>query len=128
MANHPIVHLDIPATNTAESANFYGDVFGWSLNHNTEYDYWLFRGADGPGGGFVTNGSPNPAMGGNYQVGQVLIYINTDDIEASLAAVEAHGGRRLGDVAEMGENGAYAFFADPAGNTIGLYRAPTATR
>ena len=120
---HPIVHLDIPATNPAESAQFYGDVFGWPLNHSTDYDYWMFRGEGGPGGGFVTDGNENPAMGGNYKVGQVLVYIDTDDIEASLAAVEAHGGRRLGQVVDMGENGGYAFFADPAGNVIGLYRS-----
>jgi predicted enzyme related to lactoylglutathione lyase len=126
MANHSVVHLDIPATNTAESASFYADVFGWPVNHNTEYDYWMFRGEGGPGGGFVAADSANAAMGGEYKVGQVLIYINTDDIDASMAEVEAHGGRRLGDTVEMGENGGYAFFADPAGNVIGLYRGPAA--
>jgi predicted enzyme related to lactoylglutathione lyase len=124
MANHAIVHLDIPTTNTAESAQFYGDVFGWPVKHDTDYDYWMFRGEGGPGGGFVVAGNANAAMGGDYKIGQVLIYINTDDIDASMAEVEAHGGKRLGDTVEMGENGGYAFFADPAGNVIGLYRGP----
>src|SRR5690242_4997252 len=103
MANHPIVHLDIPANDSAAAAQFYADVFGWQLHHAADVNYWMFSSEGGPGGGWV---QPGPGGGGEtHKVGEVLIYIQTDDIEASLAEVEAHGGQRVGQKVDMGPNG-----------------------
>ena len=122
MAKHPIVHLDIPADDTGAAAQFYADVFDWEPVHMAEVNYWMFRAEGGPGGGFV---NPGPSGSGpDYKIGDVRVYIDTDDIEASLSAIEAHGGKRLGPTVDMGPNGAYTFFADPAGNVIGLYKSP----
>ena len=45
----------------------------------------------------------------------VTVYIQSADFDASLAAVEAAGGRTLASHAPV-----FALFADPDGNTIGL--------
>jgi uncharacterized protein len=50
-----------------------------------------------------------------------LAYVSTDDIDATLAHVEALGGKTLLPKTEIPHNGWFAFFADPAGNRIGLY-------
>ena len=126
MAQHPIVHMDIPAADTAAAAQFYADVFGWPLGHDEQYDYWWFRGEGGPGGGFVKPDAPSGGTAPPYKLGEVRVYIGTDDIDASLAEIEAHGGKSLGPKVDMGGQGGYAFFADPAGNIIGLYTAPAA--
>jgi predicted enzyme related to lactoylglutathione lyase len=55
-------------------------------------------------------------------VGTVLVYIGTDDIEASLAEIEAHGGQLVAPKMEIPNMGWFAGFKDPAGNTRALYK------
>src|SRR5215468_4644542 len=99
MANHPIVYLDIPAADTAAAARFYAAVFGWQIQRVEQAGYSIFRAESGPSGGFVTVGS-GAEQGLRFTAGEVLIYINTADIDATLDRVEAHGGRRLGSKIE----------------------------
>src|SRR5690348_12561212 len=117
MANHPIVHVDIPALNGKDSAEFYAKTFDWKLEHAPEFDYWQFRAEGGPGGGFMLVG-PQGAT-----VNQVVVYIGTDNIEESLAGVEANGGKTLQPRTEITGIGWYAIFSDPAGNALALYQA-----
>src|SRR5262249_61473613 len=110
---------------TAAAARFYAAVFDWQLTHDEPTDYWMFSAEGGPGGGFVKPGGSAEAGPAN-KTGEVRIFINTDDIDAALDQVEAHGGQRLSPKVDMGSYGAYAAFSDPTGNVIGLYtpRAP----
>ena len=55
--------------------------------------------------------------------GDVLIYIGTDDIEASLAKIQALGGKVVAPKTEIPQTGWFAIFTDPTGNKIGLYTA-----
>lgn len=54
----------------------------------------------------------------------VSIYIQVNDIEAALEAVERHGGTVGRRAEEVAPNVVIAAFTDPAGNEIGLSRAP----
>lgn len=114
MSDHPIVHVEIPAADVKAASQFYADVFGWQIDHSME-EYPMFAAEGGPGGGFTKLGDPG------HTVGRPLIYLATDDIEASLAAVEAHGGKTLEPKMEIPHVGWFAIFADPAGNAIALY-------
>jgi len=116
MSAHNIVHVEIPSTDPKKNAKFYSDAFGWKLEHAPEFDYWQFRPEGGPGGGFP--GTEGPAGG---KVGEVLVYIDTDDIEASLAKIESVGGKTLAPKMEIPGTGWFAFFADPSGNKLALY-------
>ena len=116
MSDHPIVHVEIPAQDTAAASKFYAEAFGWNIQHEPTFNYYMFQANPGPGGGFVQIGG----MGDNKQ-GEVLIYIGTDDIDASLAKVEAAGGKMLQPKSEIPNVGWFAYFADPAGNRIALY-------
>ncbi|MBE3558193.1 MAG: VOC family protein [Ktedonobacteraceae bacterium] len=117
MEKHAIVHLDIPAGDPAAASKFYGDLFGWNIAVDKSYDYYMFRPEQGPGGGFVKAGEGEM----DYKVGEVLIYVSTDDIDATLARVEELGGKTLAPKTAIPGVGAFAFFADPAGNRIGLF-------
>ncbi len=110
----PIVHLDISATDPAASAKFYGDVFGWKITHDTNFDYHMFSTEGGPGGGWVK-------VGNDYKAGEIIPYLDTDDIDAALAKIVAHGGKVLKPRTEIPGIGEFAFFADPSGNRLGLY-------
>jgi predicted enzyme related to lactoylglutathione lyase len=57
------------------------------------------------------------------RIGDVLIYVFTDDIDTTLAKAEAQGAQTLTPKTEV-PHGWFAVFADPAGNRIALYTAP----
>jgi predicted enzyme related to lactoylglutathione lyase len=117
MTAHPIVHVEISAAALKETSQFYADVFGWEIDHSME-DYPMFKAEGGPGGGFV------PLSDVTHTVGVPLLFLATEDIEASLAEVEAHGGKTLQPKTEIGPHGWMAVFSDPAGNRIALYTSP----
>jgi predicted enzyme related to lactoylglutathione lyase len=119
--NHPIVHIEFPAANPAAAAKFYADAFDWQLQSAPEFDYHMFSAQGGPGGGFVkVSDEPNP-VNVNYKIGEPLIYVQTDDIDASLAKIESLGGKTLLPKTEIPQTGWWALFADPAGNRVGLF-------
>ncbi len=119
MPDHPICHVEIPASDPAALSAFYAEVFDWQMQSDPASTYHMFQPQRGPGGAFVraegSTGSRN---------GHVLIYISTDDIDATLATAEAHGATTLTPKTEN-PFGWFAIFADPSGNRIALYTAPS---
>lgn len=115
MANHPISHIEIPATNPGTAGTFYHDVFGWKIETNPEHNYVTFQSEGGPRGGFTGPSEPS------YKPDRLLVYIATDDIDATLAAIEAHGGKTVLPKTEIPHVGWWAVFTDPAGNHLGLF-------
>src|SRR5438309_10689663 len=126
MAAHPIAHIEFSATDSKAGAEFYSKLFGWQTQM-ADNNYWMFSAEGGPGGGFNTVGSS--LGGGDIKVkpGEVIIYVSTADINATLARVEELGGRTLLGKTEIGEFGSFAIFADPTGNQVGLYTSSAQT-
>jgi predicted enzyme related to lactoylglutathione lyase len=116
MSVHSIVHIELSAKDREVSGKFYSDVFGWKVEQTPEMNYATFETGEGVGGGFNPVSDQNPA-------GSVVVYIGTDDIDASLAAVEKHGGKTVAPKGEIPGYGWFAIFLDPAGNLVGLYTA-----
>ena len=115
MSRHPIVHIELSTQDSAESAKFYGGLFGWKTQAVPEMNYTTFDTGEGsPGGGF------NP-LGEQVKAGDVSIYVGTDDIDAALAKVEALGGATVMPKSEIPNNGWFALFKDPTGNIVGLF-------
>jgi len=115
VTGHPIVHIEIPASDLKEASKFYADVFGWQIDTSSMEDYPMFASEGGPGGGFVQLSDTA------HSVGRPLLFIGTDDIDASLAAVEAHGGKTLMPRTAIPHVGWWAVFDDSVGNTLALY-------
>jgi predicted enzyme related to lactoylglutathione lyase len=114
MSEHQIVHVEISSKNREESAVFYQNVFGWEVQHIPEMNYATFRtGQDEVGGGF------NP-VGEDYPAGTVIVYINTNDIQASLKKISECGGQVLFQPMPIPGVGLFAQFKDPSGNTLAL--------
>jgi len=119
MNKRNIVHIEIPTQNGKESAEFYEKLFDWHIEHDEQMDYTMFDPHEGPGGGF----SP---LGENVNVGDILIYVNSDDIEADLKKAESLGGKILMEKSEIPNTGWFGVFQDPTGNPIGLYTSMNA--
>lgn len=120
MAEFPIVHLEMVTTDIEKTKKFYADTFGWQVHTAPEFNYTMFQPQVGPGGAFITP-SEEPV---SYKAGEVLVYIGTDDIDATLAKIEANGGHTLVPKLDMGPNGWMAIFVDAAGNRMALYTSP----
>lgn len=113
---HKITHIELSANDHRAAARFYEAVFGWQTREFPGMEYTIFSASeDGPSGGFNPIQEDQPA-------GTTIIYIETDDIDASLAAVEAHGGRQLMPPAEVPGVGTIAQFTDPTGNRMALLK------
>ena len=116
-ANGKICYIEIPANDIQRSAEFYKEVFGWSIRQradgNTAFDDTI-----GEVSGTWILGRPAATEPG------LLIYIMVDSVEKTVAAVIANGGeiaQPIGaDAPEI-----TARFRDPAGNIIGLYQQPS---
>ena len=118
VASHPIVHIEIPDANSSAAGKFYSDVFDWQIEVDQAYNYVQFRSEGGPGGGFVEPAEGNPV---EYKPDRLLVYIATDDIDATLAAIEAHGGKTVRPKTEIPHVGWWAVFNDPTGNQLALF-------
>ncbi len=116
MAEHSIVHVEFSAKDPKAAGKFYGELFGWKITEDANMDYVMFEPKGGPAGGL-------PRVGEMTQAGDVLVYVSTDDIEASLAKVKSLGGKTLVPKTEIPAMGWFAIFSDPTGNKVGLYTA-----
>ena len=114
MSKRNIVHVEIPATDVKGAGKFYQALFDWKIQEMPEMNYTMWEDGSGSGGGFPAVSEENPA-------GQVLVYIDSDDIEADLKKVEKLGGKVIHPKAEIPGMGWYAIFQDPTGNVLGLY-------
>ncbi|MGH2541270.1 MAG: VOC family protein [Ardenticatenaceae bacterium] len=115
MNKRSIVHIEIPAADRKAAARFYGELFGWEFQHVEEpVPYSLFESGN-IGGGL-------PDVSDYYRPGDVLVYISSADIDADLDSIESHGGQRMGDKFEIPGMGWFAFFADPTGNRLALWK------
>ncbi len=115
MSDHPIVHVEFSARNLQAAGEFYHQLFGWNIQSIPEMHYVTYEADPGPRGGFAE------VDGNMYKAGDVIIYVATDDIEASLAKAEALGGKIVAHKTEIPGVGWFGFFTDPTGNRIGLH-------
>jgi len=114
MSKRNIVHVEIPAVNVEGAGKFYESLFGWKLQHMPEMNYTMWEAGDGTGGGFHEASAEYPA-------GQVLVYIDSDDIDADLKMVEKLGGQVIKPKTEIPGMGWFGIFKDPTGNVLALY-------
>ncbi|MBI5033061.1 MAG: VOC family protein [Chloroflexi bacterium] len=116
MPSSPIVHLEIPAKDFAAADKFFADAFGWKIDVDERFNYHQFSAEGGPGGGFIA------ADGKQGNVGEVVVYLGSDDIDASLKKVNAAGGKTVTPKTEIPGVGWFAIFTDPTENKLGLYQ------
>ncbi len=115
MANHPIVHLEIPANDPQSAGKFYSSLFDWKLELDPNFNYLQFEASPGPGGAFVQVGE------NGVKAGDMLVYFGTDDIDETLTKVASLGGKTVMPKTEIPNMGWFAVFTDPTGNKAALF-------
>ena len=116
MSKRSIVHIEIPAQNREVGAKFYADLFGWSFRHETNPEPYTIIETGNVGIGM-------PDTGDMYHPGDVILYIDSQDVAGDLERIEALGGKRLSEPFNVGPFGEMAYFQDPTGNRLALWKA-----
>jgi predicted enzyme related to lactoylglutathione lyase len=119
-----VVHFEVPFDDADRARGFYRDVFDWQIQAVPEMGYNLV--STGPtsdqggptepgyiGGGMLPRQAP---------VNAPVITLQVDDIDATLVAVEKHGGATAGSKLPVGNMGFAAYFTDSEGNLMGLWQ------
>jgi len=110
----PVVHFEIGCRDKAATSTFYSEVFGWEIT-------------DSPTANMVNTKSDEGIQGHITALGHephqyVNFYIQVEDCVRFLKLIESKGGVTLIPRTEVpGGAGAFAWFRDPGGNTLGLW-------
>ena len=110
-----VVHFEIPIDDNERGVAFYSKVFGWDLTQFAPAEYWTTAAGegDGIGGALMKRTDESPAL---------MFYIEVDDIDAALAAIEGAGGKRITERMPIPTVGWSAFFQDTEGNHVGIFQ------
>ena len=114
MAGH-MVHIEIPADDTAKAQEFWGGLLGWKFQQapgDVPGDYLMTRISDNSGAAIT-----------NMEAGKkgARTYFDVDDINASAAKVKDLGGK-ADNPQPVPNMGWFATCTDPHGNEFGLWQ------
>ena len=110
----PVVHFEIGCRDKTKAGEFYSQLFDWKVTPSGAAARIDTGGAGGVNGHFTALGhEPH-----NY----VTVYVLVDDLQAYLDKAQALGGRTLVPPVQIPGAGSFAWFADPDGNAIGLWK------
>ena len=115
------IWYELLTNDPAAAKRFYDPVAGWTIANGAvgEIDYRMIDAGDGPVGGTMTL---TPEMTGHGARPTWLGYIGVDDVDATIAAIEARGGRVIMPAFDMDGVGRIATVADPQGNPFYVMR------
>lgn len=111
-----LCYVELPARDAEASAAFYREAFGWSTGRRGDGSVTFGDTVGGVAGTFVPGRPPAAEPG-------TVLYVMVADAGRACAAVTSAGGRVVRRSApDDGE--VSAWFADPAGNVLGIYQQP----
>lgn len=109
----PVVHFEIGCKDIEKAKGFYGPLFGWEF---ASYGPAAMVAPTAPGiGGHINSLGHEPHQ-------YVTFYAQVSDLEATLAQVKKLGGSTLVPPQEVPGMGHFAWFKDPEGNVLGLWK------
>jgi predicted enzyme related to lactoylglutathione lyase len=114
----PVVHFELMSKDPAKVAGFYEKIFGWKVTHRPELNYRIFETQAGAGinGGVVKPDKPEPWPG------NMVLYIEVDDLASYRERVVAAGGKIHVEAQEVPGMGRFSLFTDPEGRMMGLWQ------
>jgi uncharacterized protein len=110
---NPVVHFEIGCRNLEATGRFYSELFSWRLRPEPPAIHLETGSAEGIQG-HITSLGHEPH---HY----VTFYVGVDDVAAALGRVKQLGGKRLAGPIDI-PTGTFAWFTDPEGNAVGLWR------
>jgi len=108
-------HFAINADDVPRAKAFYEQVFGWTFTPWGPPDFYQTRAS---GEGHIGALQGRRGIGGQRMPGMEITF-GVEDIEATIAAIEAHGGKILMPPFHIETVGHLVFFQDTEGNIAG---------
>jgi uncharacterized protein len=109
-----MVHIEIPAGDTAKAREFWGSLFGWEWQDvSGPVEYHMTRLSETTGGAIY---APDPP-----EKRGTLVYFDVDDINAGNARVTELGGE-AGEAMPVPSMGWFSYCRDTEGNEFGLWQ------
>lgn len=115
--------VDLATTDPAAAQEFYGKLFGWEFEANPTdqgSEYIMARQGGKAAAGMMQQAPEQAAMGIPSMWNS---YITTNDLEATLAKVEAAGGSIMMGAMDVMGSGRMAVIVDPGGAVACLWQA-----
>ena len=111
--HHAIDYVELAVGDLPAAKAFYTSAFGWAFNDYGP-EYAGIRRSDGEGevGGLSVVAEPRP--------GGPLVLLYSEDLDATVAAVQAAGGSIVSGPYEF-PGGRRFHFTDPSGNELGVW-------
>jgi uncharacterized protein len=119
---NPVTWFEVNGPEPEQTAKFYSEVFGWSVQWLPESDYALIDTHSGSG----INGGLGKTREG--QPPSSVIYVEDSDIQAVLDRAEKMGAKTVLPVTVIPDMATFALFADPFGNVVGLVQGDGSVR
>jgi predicted enzyme related to lactoylglutathione lyase len=116
LGNGKICYIEIPANSIDGSATFYSKIFGWRIRTRDDGSTAFDDGIGEVSGTWILNRKPATEPG-------LIVSIMVDSVDETIKKIEASGNKIVNKIA-LSETEFIAWFADPAGNVIGLYEHP----
>lgn len=114
----PVVHWELMSKDPAKVSDFYAKIFGWKVENMPEMNY---RFVDTGGQGGINGGIFKPDREGPWP-GNMVLYINVDDLAAYRKKIVAAGGKIHVEEQEVPDMGTLSLFTDPEGRMMGLWK------
>jgi uncharacterized protein len=107
---NPVIHFEIGCSDRAKTQAFFGSLFDWQMQDA------------GPATMIATGGIGGHMTAlGHEPHHYTIFYVQVDDVQAYLDKAGSLGGKTLVPPVDI-PTGTFAWFADPEGNTIGLFK------
>jgi hypothetical protein len=113
-SKNPVAWFEIHGKDGKKVQKFYSDLFGWKVDASNPLGYGMVEAGEGGIGGGLT---------GSDQAPRVTVYVQVDDLAASLKKAETLGGKTVLPPTAVPNGPNIAMFADPEGNVIGIMKA-----
>ena len=106
-------HFEIHGDDPVKAAEFYAEVFGWTVSKWGDQDYWLYETGEGPG----IDGASAPTQDHGQRV---VLTMETDDLDQTVERARRAGGTVLLARAPIVGVGWLAQILDPNGVLLGV--------
>jgi uncharacterized protein len=109
----PVVHFEIGCKDSQKTSKFYSELFDWNIT---------------PAGPAAMIAPENNGISGHITTlghepfHYTMFYVEVEDVAESLTKAESLGGKTLVPPVNI-PTGTFAWFQDPDGNTIGLWKS-----
>jgi predicted enzyme related to lactoylglutathione lyase len=110
-----VVHIEVPSADVDRAVGFYSGVFGWEIGPSAmeDMEYRMFQTAEDAGGAVMSSETPGSGF---------VVYLETADIDASIAKVRENGGT-ADDKQPVPTHGWFAHCTDTENNKFSLWQS-----